>query len=270
METAILNGVKTTIWQSGEGEPLLWIMGTGMSGRAWHKYQVPAFEADYTCITYDMRGVGSADCPDEPYTPEVLARDVIALLDHMGIERAHMVGFSLGSVTVQEVAIRWPERLGAGVLLSTWSRTADEHHIRRHYESRINALRNASMDVFKRFAFWMWSPSLVDEEYERICALEEFLGSVSGSADPSGFIGHFEADLAHDSLDRLSNITNPTLVLYGSEDLITRPQYNSRVAAAISGAQEVVVPRAGHLAFLEQPDGINAAIGRFLAGDAVT
>lgn len=265
-QQTVINGLATTIWRSGQGEPLLWVMGTGMSGRAWHQFAVPAFEGEFECITYDMRGVGSADCPAAEYTPRVLAEDVIALLDHLGIDSAHMVGFSLGSVTLQEVAINWPDRVRSVTLLSTWGRTADEHHIRRHYESRMYALANGPLDVFRRFAFWMWSPSLVDEEYERIVELEAFLSSVSGSRDVSGFIGHFAADLAHDSIDRLPSVTCPTLVLYGDEDLITRPAYNTRVAQTIPGAREVVVPRAGHLAFLEQPDAINAAIRAFLTG----
>ncbi len=121
------------------------------------------------------------------------------------------------------------------------------------------------MEVFRPFAFWMWSPTLVDEEYERICELESFVGSVSGSKDVSGFIGHFAADIAHDSIDRLGSITCPTLVLYGDEDLITRPAYNTRVARAISGSREQAISRAGHLAFLEQPKAVNEAIRTFLS-----
>jgi 3-oxoadipate enol-lactonase len=264
MPEVVLNGNRSEFWEVGEGPPLLWVMGTGMSGRAWHRDQVPAFAASHRNITYDMRGVGAADCPNETYTPGVLARDVVALLDELEIANAHMVGFSLGACTVQELMIDSPDRVRSAVLLSTWGRTADEHHIRRHYESRKFALENASLDVFRRFAFWMWSPTLVDEEYERICELEDYLGSVTGSSDVSGFIGHFAADLAHDAIDRLPAATAPALVLHGDEDLITLPRYNARVAEAIPNAKVEQVSRAGHLAFLEQPGAVNAAIARFL------
>jgi 3-oxoadipate enol-lactonase len=265
MSEVVLNGHSTEYWISGSGEPLLWIMGTGMSGRAWDRYQVPHFADDFQNITYDMRGVGAADCPPEAYTPRVLAEDVIALLDALELPSAHMVGFSLGASTIQEVAIGWPDRIKSAVLLSTWGKTADEHHIRRHYESRIYALEHASTEVFGRFAFWMWSPTLVDEEYERICELEGFLRSVTGSSDPSGFIGHFAADLAHDAVDRLPSVTCPVLVLHGDEDLITLPRYNVRVAKAIPEASLEAIPRAGHLAYLEQPNEVNGAIARFLS-----
>lgn len=264
MPEVTINGFSTEYWETGSGEPVLFIMGTGMSGRAW-KFQVEHFADRYRCITYDMRGVGVADCTDSEYSPSLLAEDAVALLDHLNIDSAHVVGFSLGSCTAQEMLLKYPDRITSAVLLSTWAKTADEHHMRRHYESRVNALRHSTMDVFRPFAFWMWSQTLVDDEPAYIEDLEAFLASVSGSREVSGFIGHFEADLVHDTIGRLGSVTSPVLVLYGDEDLITLPRYNQRVAAAIPGSRLVEVSRAGHLAFLEQPHDINAAIEEFLA-----
>lgn len=264
MQEVVANGIRTSVWRSGSGEPLVWVMGTGMSGRAWHRYQVPAFEDRYECITYDMRGAGSADCPDSPYTPRVLAEDLLALLDALDISSAHLAGFSLGSCTIQEAALMAPERVASAVLLSTWSRSSLEHHVRRHYEARKYALEHGTMDVFRKFAFWMWAPSMVDDNYDEICDLEQFLATVSGSKDVSGFIGHFAADIAHDTLARLPQLTCPTLVIHGDEDLITLPSYNRRVADAIPGCRYEVVPRGGHLAFLEQPTAVNMGIDAFL------
>ncbi|MCU1619957.1 MAG: Pimeloyl-ACP methyl ester carboxylesterase [Modestobacter sp.] len=265
MPEVTINGHTTTWWETGSGEPLLFIMGTGMSGRAW-AYEVEHFAATHRCITYDMRGVGTADCPDSEYTPALLAEDAVALLDAIGIDSAHVMGFSLGSCTAQEMVLNHPDRVRSAVLLSTWGRTADEHHVRRHYESRRYALQHATLDVFGRFAFWMWSPTLLEEEHERITALEGELRAWTGSKDVSGFIGHFSADLAHDTIDRLPTVDTPVLVVHGDEDRITLPRYNRRVAAAIPGAVYVEIPRAGHLAFLEQPAALNKAVGDFLSG----
>jgi pimeloyl-ACP methyl ester carboxylesterase len=264
MTAVIVNGVELDYRIVGEGEPLVWVMGTGMSGEAWHRGQVPAFSERYRCLTYDLRGCGKSGCPQAEYTPRVLADDLRALLDATGIAQAHFVGFSLGSATVQELALLEPHRVRSAVLLSTWSTTAREHHIRRHYESRLYALEHTTFDVFAKFAFWMWSPTLVDEEHERILELEGFLRGVSGSRDPSGYAGHFKADIAHETFDRLGRLQCPTLVLHGEEDLITLPRYNETVARAIAGSRIVTIPRAGHLAFLEQPDKVNEAITTFL------
>jgi 3-oxoadipate enol-lactonase len=265
MPVATVNGVELHYRETGDGPPLVWVMGTGMNGDAWHRYQVPEFAGRYRCITYDLRGSGRSECPDAPYSAGVMAEDASALLDHLGVADAHFVGFSLGAATVQELAISQPERVRSAVLLSTWSSTSLEHHVRRHYESRIYALRHAEdMEVFRKFAFWMWAPSTVDDRHEDLLELEAFLGTVSGARDRSGYIGHFAADLAHETLDRLPGISCPVLVVHGDEDLITRPPYNRRVADAIPGAQLAEIPRAGHLAYLEQPEAVNAAIGKFL------
>jgi 3-oxoadipate enol-lactonase len=236
-----------------------------MNGDAWHRSQVPQFADRYRCITYDLRGSGRSECPDAPYSAAIMAADLVALLDDLGVDRAHLVGFSLGAATIQELAIAHPERVRSAVLMSTWSSTSLEHHVQRHYESRIYALRHAEdFEVFRKFAFWMWAPSTLDDRFDEFVELEKFLGSVSGARDRSGYIGHFAADLAHETLDRLPQISCPVLVVHGAEDLITRPAYNQRVAAAIPGARLAQIPRGGHLAFLEQPEAMNAAIGKFL------
>jgi pimeloyl-ACP methyl ester carboxylesterase len=176
-----------------------------------------------------------------------------------------MVGFSLGAATIQEFAIANPDRIAAAVLMSTWSSTALEHHIRRHFESRLFALQENAIEVFKKFAFWMWAPSMVDDHYDRITELDAYFATIAGARDLSGYVGHFTADLAHETLERLPRITCPTLVVSGREDLVTRPAYNQRVAAAIPGAQLAEIPAGGHLAFLEQPELMNDAIDSFLA-----
>jgi 3-oxoadipate enol-lactonase len=264
MSVISVNGVELHYREAGDGAPLVWVMGTGMNGDAWHRYQVPEFSDRYRCITFDLRGSGRSECPDAPYTAGVLAEDLTGLLDHLGVSNAHFVGFSLGAATLQELALSHPERVRSIVLMSTWSSTTLEHHVRRHYESRMYALQHADMEVFRRFAFWMWAPSTVDDRYEDLLELEAFLGTVSGARDVSGYMGHFAADLAHETLERLPEISCPTLVIHGDEDLITLPAYNQRVAAAIPGARLVGIPQGGHLAYLEQPAAMNAAISKFL------
>lgn len=265
MTIAHINGIDMDYRVEGSGPPLVWISGTGMSGEAWHKWHVPYFAERYRCITYDLRGCGKSDCPDGEYSARVLAEDLRGLLDHLDIESAHLAGFSLGSCTIQEFALAYPARVKSAILISTWSSTAREHHIKRHYESRLTALQHGPIEVFRAFAFWMFAPSLMDEDYQRVLEVEKFFGTIAGARDLRGYVGHFQADLAHETLDRLGDIRCPTLVLYGAEDLITRPDYNQRVAAAVPGAKIAEIARGGHLAVLEHPDAANAAIDEFLA-----
>ncbi len=265
MPAATVNGgISLHYEEHGSGPPIVWIPGTGNSGRVWERYQLPAFTDSYRCITVDNRGSGQSDSPEEPYTVTVMARDIEDLVRQLELQGAHFVGFSLGSVIIQELAISAPELIGSAVLLSTWSSTRREDHIRRHYQARLLALEKAPRDVFAAFAFWMWAPSFVDDEPERMRELEDFFVSVSGSQPPHAYENHFKADLSHDALDRLHEIRCPTLVVYGAEDLITLPRYNRRVADRIPGARVREIEAAGHIAWGERPEAVNSAIKDFL------
>jgi pimeloyl-ACP methyl ester carboxylesterase len=259
------NGIRVRYDIVGEGEPIVWISGTGNSGHIWEEHQIPRFSPHYRCITFDLRGTGESDSPEEPYSLELFAQDVSELVDHLGIESAHFVGMSLGSVIVQQLALTRPDLVRSAVLLATWSSTRREHHIRRWFEARLGALREGPLSVFRRFAFVMWAPSMVDFHPEVIERLEANFAASAASQPVHAYVNHFEADLAIDTQDRLSEISCPTVVIYGEEDLITLPWYNRTVAELIPNATAVEIPGAGHYAFLERPKEINDAIASFLA-----
>jgi 3-oxoadipate enol-lactonase len=262
---AVVNeGISLNYEVHGEGDPVLWIPGTGLAGRFWSRYQLPDFTDRYRCITVDLRGAGESDSPTEPYTVSMMAKDVEDLVRQLELEAIPMIGFSLGSAIIQELAITAPALVGRALLLSTWSCTRQEHHIRRHYAARLRALEHAPRDVFAAFAFWMWAPSFVDDEPERMTELERYVAEVSGSQPQHAYAHHFRADLSHDSLDRLPKVRCPTLVVHGAEDMITLPRYNQRVAAKIPSAELVEIAAAGHMAWGERPAEVNSAIRDFL------
>ena len=176
-----------------------------------------------------------------------------------------IVGLSLGSAVGQELAMARPDLVERLVLLATWSSTAAEHHIRRHFESRLYALEHGPIDVYAQFAFWMSSPTLYDTEPERQASVERLLAAHM-SRNLAGTAGHFRADLAHETRDRLGRISCPTLVVHGDEDLITLPRYNRAVAALIPGASLATIRAAGHLSWLERPEQLNALLDDFLDG----
>jgi 3-oxoadipate enol-lactonase len=244
----------------GEGEPIVWIPGTGLVGSGWRR-QVDEFARNYRCLTVDLRGSGRTVGGEANFTVSDLAQDVAALMDELGVT-AHVVGFSLGSAVVQELALRRPDLVRSMVLLATWSSTAREHHIRRHFGSRLYALERGPLDVFAKFAFWMSAPSVVDDDPELQKRVEAEVRK--GMSDrPVGLAAQFRADLAHETYDRLGEIACPTLVLYGAEDLVTLPAYNRRVANLISGAKHYEVAGAGHLVAFERPEQVNGQITEF-------
>ena len=247
----------------GSGPVIVWIPGTGLRGSTW-ELQVRRFQDRFRCLTVDLRGSGESGGADTAFTVADLAGDIATWLDAIGVSRAVFAGLSLGSAVAQELALARPDLVTGLVLLATWSSTAREPHIRRHFESRLYALQNGPIDVYAHFGFWMSSPSLFDHEPERQAEVERLLRTHM-SATPAGTAGHFRADLVHETRDRLGQINCPCLVVHGDEDLITLPWYNRTVASLIPGATLDSISKAGHLAWLERPDELNDLIDRFLS-----
>lgn len=263
MPTAQVGDVEMYYETTGSGDPIVWIPGTGLAGSMWNLHQVAHFRDRYRCVTVDLRGSGQTLGGRLPPTVAELAMDVIGLMDALDLPPAHVVGLSLGSAVAQEIALLRPDRVRSAVLAATWSSTARERHMQRHFESRLYALENGPLNVYAQFAFWMSSPSLIDDEPDLQATVEaELRRHMSARFD--GTAAHFRADLVHETADRLARIACPTLVVYGEEDRITLPRYNERVAAAIPGAAVVRIPRAGHLVWLERPVELNAHIDEFL------
>jgi pimeloyl-ACP methyl ester carboxylesterase len=260
-----VNGIDLSYEVRGEGNPIVWIAGTGISGGVWDMWQTPHFNQRYQCITLDLRGTGASDSPLTGYSVRTFADDVIGLVEHLGIEGAHFVGVSLGSAIIQELALARPDLVKSATMVSTWSSTRRETHLRRWFEARLLTLRSgAPIEVFRAFAFWMSSPTIIDLEPELHARVQEFFAANSATQPVHAYVGHFEADLEHDTMDRLGQITCPTLVAYGEEDLITLPRYNETVADLIPGSRRHVIPRAGHFAWVERGAELNAAIDSFL------
>jgi pimeloyl-ACP methyl ester carboxylesterase len=266
--TIACGGLEVHYDEEGSGPPIVWIPGTGLCGSSWQP-QIEHFAGRYRCLTLDLRGSGETGGEDETSTVAGLAADVAAWMDALEVGPARVVGLSLGSAIAQELALARPDLVERLVLVATWSSTAQEHHIRRHFESRLYALEHGPLDVYAQFAFWMSSPTLYDTERERQASVERLLAAHM-SRNVAGTAGHFRADLTHETRDRLARITCRTLVVHGDEDLITLPRYNRTVADLIPGARLATIANAGHLSWLERPEELNALLDDFLDGSADT
>ena len=253
---------------TGTGPVVVWIPGTGLRASSWQA-QVDAFSDRYRSLSLDLRGSGETRADDSslPFTVADLAVDVARWLDGLGVTEAIVVGLSLGSAVAQELALARPDLVRGLVLVATWSSSRREHHIRRHFESRLYALEHGPLDVYRQFGFWMSSPTLYDTEPDRQAEVERLLAGAM-STDLAGTAAHFRADLGHETRDRLGSLTCPTLVVHGDEDLITLPRYNHTVAGLVPGAALATIPASGHLAPFERPAELNALIEEFLARSA--
>jgi len=256
-------GVTIAYESTGDGEPVLLIPGTGQGGQLWAA-QVAAYRDRYRCITIDNRGAGASDAPADGYSIRQMAADAAELLQTLGIDRAHISGQSMGSAIGQELAITYPARVHTLQLHSTWDCTAIYPHLERQLTLRRELAQRELWDLFGlNSPLWLFPPAYVNEHAAELTARE---AQLFGSHPPAhALVGHFQADLDYDARGRLGQITAPTLVTYGSHDMITLPAYNQAVLTQIPGAQRHVFEGAGHLPFSQSPSEFNAVTLAFLA-----
>jgi 3-oxoadipate enol-lactonase len=257
---AELEGVRLRYEDSGPdgaGEALVLLHGFSLDARMWEA-QTPAFAGRWRVIRYDLRGFGGSSLPDGPYAhPD----DLCALLDHLGVSRAHLVGLSKGGGVALEFALTYPERTGALVLVDSalggyaWSEEAkarDGLVWRRAKEAGVLAGRAAWL-AHPLFEGVLASPAAAD--FRRI------VGDYSG--------WHFvntnpERRFDPPATARLSEVRAPTLVVVGEDDLPDFRRIADMLHQGVPGAELVVLPGVGHMASMEAPEAFNDLVTTFL------
>jgi 3-oxoadipate enol-lactonase len=217
----------------------------GATHTMWER-QVPALTQHFRVVRYDTRGHGLSPVVPGPCTIQDLADDVVALLDRLDVERAHVVGLSLGGMTAIALAAGNPERVDALALLCTSA------HLRAE---GTGAVADTVVSRWYTDAFRHAHPDRVARAVATIASIP-----------PEGYAACCEAIAAMDLRDDLASIKAPTLALAGADDPATPPEHLQRIADAVPDARLVVVADAAHLANDEQPDIVNAALLDHLQG----
>lgn len=249
--------------EAGAGEPLVLIMGLGGDHLAWG-FQLQAFAAAHRVVAFDNRGVGQTDAPDVPYTTRMMAEDARGLMDRLGIERAHVLGVSMGGMIAQELALAHPDRVRSLQLHSTLARTDAYTRACAAVWQEIRATLPPEA-AFRAIALWLFAPSSYDARRELI---ETIVQGALANPYPQSLTGlsrQREAVASHDALERLGAIRCPTLVTTAEDDVLIRPGASRALAAAIPGAEFATIPDAGHVPFWEQADAFNRLCLEFLA-----
>ena len=254
-------GIEMYYEIEGSGDPLLLIMGTSADHTTWAA-QVEAYRDHYTVITYDNRGTGQSTHPEDvsDYSMRILADDAAALLDWIGVERAHVSGLSLGSATAQELAVNHPAKVATLQLHCTWGRS-DEWFIRMIETLEMHILHDDPAGYIRTGLLWVASPTFINDQPDDVEAFER--GFIIDNPHPpskAGMLGHFHADKTHDTIDRLGSIKVPTLITSGEVDWQVPTRYGLEVQRAIEGSTMHVFrgPHSSHIAFHEMVDEWNA------------
>jgi pimeloyl-ACP methyl ester carboxylesterase len=251
------SGTRISYEVTGEGPPVLLMQGLGYGRWGWDPVIEPLGER-FQVLRYDNRGIGESDVPPGPYTARQLAEDGIAVLDSEGIERAHVVGTSLGGMAAQELAAAFPERVDRLVLACTTPGGADAVPMPARTLALIAEAPQLAPEVaLRKFVENALAPSagngLVDEIYAR---------RLANPPDPVGWQAQAAAGVTFDG--SALRIEAPTLILHGTEDAVVDVGNAELLAERIVGARVELFEGCGHLFFWEQPERFARAVKEFL------
>ena len=247
---------------AGQAEPLLLIMGLGANATSW-EMQIPAFSREYRVIAFDNRGSGRTDKPPSPYTMPQMADDAVGLMDHLGIESAHVFGMSMGGMIAQELALRYPHRVRTLVLGGTMTGgpnavVASQQLIRQWVSTATLPLGQAVENGLQ----FLYSEEFITRNKERLVKRALELAHLQPPVD--ALRRQVMAVVQFNTYDRLADIKTPTLIISSSEDQIV-PAENSRILAErIPDAELVELDGAGHGFLAEKAEEANAAVLSFL------
>ena len=242
------------------GLPVFFISGLNGARGSW-PLQAGPFSKERTVVLHDHRGTGASAKPPGVYSVENMAGDVIAVMDDAGIEKAHVVGSSTGGAIIQVLSIEHPGRIQSAAICSSWPKS--DHFFIRQFEMRKKILLEMGWDDYTRIsALSLNSPKFFTDNYDEIVKKEDI--NIQ-NAPPAGIMAErIDAIIAHDQMDRLSQIKTPTLVTVAQDDACTPPYYSDQLVEKIPGAVLKLFDDGGHFVYLARPDEFNTVIREFI------
>ena len=240
--------------------PVLFIQGLGADKNGWILQRL-ATAPWYNAIALDNRGAGRSDKPHGAYSLEQMSDDAIAVLDHAGVETAHVVGASMGGAIAQAVAVAYPERVRSLTLACTAGRN---HPWREELLAgwRDTALEKGFAALGHEAARWMIGP----RSFRRLLPAMTWLGPLALGRPAHSFAAQCDAilNVDMDLAERVSEIKVPTLVVVGNQDILTPRGDSEDLADRISTAELVVISGAAHGLMIEHATTFNRVLLEFL------
>ncbi|HEV2768853.1 MAG TPA: alpha/beta hydrolase [Solirubrobacteraceae bacterium] len=272
-----VDGCAVNLVELGDGPPLVFIHGLGGSWRNWLE-NLPAFAGDHRVIAPDLPGFGDSEMPAAPISINAYARWVDDLLGQLDVERAVVVGNSMGGFVGAEMAIECPRRVDRLVLVA-----AAGISIQAHRHDRAMAMLYRLETVLAAYTAWMAGRS--ERLARRRRLRRQLLGMVAahpgllppaltaeqirGTGKP-GFLPALDALTSYPLRERLERIACPTLIVWGDRDRLVPLRDADEFERLIPDARKVVYADTGHVPMLERPDRFNADVAAFARGDALS
>ena len=254
MPVAKVNRIDINYEIEGEGEPLLLVGGWGSDLSMW-RLQLPTFRKHFAVIVFDNRGAGKSDKPLGPYSMKEMADDAIGLMDYLKIDRAIVLGYSMGGAIAQEIAINYPQRITKLVLCNT-ACCADAESGFTDEARKLFGLPPMKYRI-KLLSLVFDSPILRFAEFVRKSMKSNKLSLQGYQAQGAGIA-------RHNTLERLHLIKAPTLVVVGTNDRLVRQSSSEVLAARIPHAKLEKIKGGSHNMCFEKSKEFNTTIVNFL------
>lgn len=241
-----------------DAPPVLLLNSLGSTLAMWER-QVPALSERFLVVRCDTRGHGESPVPPGTYVIDDMVDDAVALLDNLGIQRAHVAGLSLGGMIAMRLAARDADRVDRLALLCTSAQLGPpETWAERAAAVRANGTAAVADAVVGR---WL-TESRRNAEPETT----EYLREMVASTPSDGYAACCDAIREMDLRDDLAGVAAPTLVVAGADDPSTPPVHLQTIAAAISGARLIELADCAHLATIDQPEAVTEALVEHFSG----
>ncbi|MDD4737541.1 MAG: alpha/beta hydrolase [Kiritimatiellae bacterium] len=259
---ALLDGRSVYYEIHGSGSPLLLIAGLGSDSQSWAMV-LEGLAARHQVIVFDNRGAGRTQPMDGPLDISGMAEDALALLNHLSLSRAHVLGHSMGGMIALELALRHPGRVNRLVLAATAAKpSARDCALMRSW---VNTQRDGLPPErwFNALFYWLFTESFFENSQAVAEALEYAL-KYPWPQSQKAFANQVEAIAAFDAVERLSGLSPKTMILMGEQDILFTPEKAMRDFIRIHGLRMHLIPNAAHSIHLEAPAPFTEAVLAFL------
>lgn len=259
-----LSDIKIYYEQHGSGDDLILIGGLSADHQVW-KSTLREFSKKFRVLTFDMRGAGQSDTPDYPYTTEMMANDVLQLMDALNMKRAHILGHSMGGCVAQQIALLGAKKVNKLVLVSSRAKPTAVTNMILSTRAKLKNMASISEELLAEYTM----PLLFSEHFlKNTVQLKGFIHWTLMNPHPQspiGFKNQLNAVMTHDVFLQLKKITTPTLVIAGEEDILMPAKHIKVMSEKIPNSQLVLLSECAHMPHVEKSKEFVACVMRFLS-----
>jgi len=256
-----INGFKMSFADEGAGPPVLLIHGFPLCSKMWSPQTKALTMAGFRLITPDLRGFGESEAGDFPFGMDLFADDIIALMDHLEVEKAVVGGMSMGGYILLSLLDRYMDRISAAVFIVTRGNADDRQGKERRTVLADAVVSGRPYAVAEAFESVLFGPRVRTDRPELVSEVRRWMDMASPEALAGGLTGMRDR---RNYLPELGRFNLPALVIGGEKDICLSPDFSRDIAAGLPDSRLHIMDGVGHMANMEAPERFNDLILSFL------